>query len=157
MSRISFDSFMDTDSMELRRSKLNILLSCVTELETMITQFQDIFTFIKNTYNSKPYFFNSIDSMSDCKFLQNNFICICLIEESDKTYLRYYRVTNSESQESDGDNIVDIIHDSNLKAVKIPDLFGIEEIIHRIENLESPSTTENTSTTEDTSGGGNNG
>ena len=136
MTELSFTEFKDTDSLELRREKLNVLLNYTLELKTTITQFQDIFAFIKSTYNSKPYFFNSVSSMADCKFLQNGFTCICLVSEYDKTYLRYYKITNSELGTPDEDNIVSITYDFTLKAVKIPDLFGIETTIHKVENLE---------------------
>lgn len=139
MSKLSFTEFSDTDSLELRREKLNALLNYTLGLETTLSQFSDLFAFIKSTYNSKPYFFNSVNSMAGCKFLQNDFTCICLISEDDKTYLRYYKITNSESGTPDGGNIVEITSDSTLKAVKIPDLFGIEELIHRVEDLEALS------------------
>ena len=136
MSDLSFTEFSDTDSLELRREKLNALLNYTRELQTTLSQFSDIYMFIKNTYNSKPYFFNSIDSMINCKFLQNGFTCVCLISNSSESYLRYYRITNSELNTPDGDNIISLSYDSALKAVKIPDLFGIEELVHRVENLE---------------------
>ncbi|MBR2493861.1 MAG: hypothetical protein IKB64_10465 [Paludibacteraceae bacterium] len=88
MSKLSFTEFSDTDSLELRREKLNALLNYTLGLETTLLQFSDLFAFIKSMYNSKPYFFNSVNSMAGCKFLQNDFTCICLISEDDKTYLR---------------------------------------------------------------------
>ena len=139
MSKLSFTEFSEADSLELRREKLNTLLNYTLKLETTLTQFADLFAFMKSTYNSKPYFFNSIDSMANCKFLQNGFTCICLISEDNKTYLRYYKITNSELGTPDEDNIVSIAYDSTLKAVKIPDLFGIEDLIRRVEDLESVS------------------
>ena len=139
MSKLSFTEFSDTDSLKLRREKLNEMLDYILELEISMQQFIDLLAFIKMTYNSKPYFFNSVDSMTNCKFLQNGFTCICLINESDKTYLRYYKISNSESGTPDGDNIITLISDSNLKAVKIPDLFGIEELVTRVEDLEALS------------------
>lgn len=137
MDKLSFTEFSSTDSLELRREKLNDLLSYTIGLESRLTQFSNLFAFMKTTYNSKPYFFDSVTQMSNCKFLQNNFVCVCLISEDDTTYLRYYRITNSESSTSDGDAIVDIISDSTLKAVKIPDLFGIEALIRRVNELEA--------------------
>ena len=137
MDNLSFTEFSSTDSLELRREKLNDLLNYTLKLKSELTQFFELFAFIKSTYSSKPYFFNSVTSMASCKFLQNGFTCICLIDEDGSTYIRYYKITNSESGTPDGDNIVSIISDSTLKAVKIPDLFGIEELIRKVENLEA--------------------
>jgi hypothetical protein len=139
MSELSFTEFSASDSLSLRREKLNELLNYTKELEQTLSQFSDLFAFIKSTYNSKPYFFSSLDAMTKCKFLQANFTCICLIEVDGETYLRYYKITNSETGASDGSNIIDIISDSTLKAVKIPDLFGIEDLATRVEALESES------------------
>ena len=135
MNKLPFIEFSDTDSLEMRREKLNALLNYTLELETTLSQFSDLFSFMKSTYNSKPYFFNSINAMADCKFLQNEFTCVCLISKDDSTYLRYYKITNSELSAPDEDNIVSIVHDSTLKAVKIPDLFGIENLVIRVEDL----------------------
>lgn len=139
MDNLSFTEFKDSDSLALRREKLNELLNYTVGLKELVSQFYDLFAFIKNTYNSKPYFFNSISSMVNCKFLQNNFTCICLIEEDDETYIRYYKITNSESGTPDEDTILSIPSNPDLKAVKIPDLFGVEELMRRIDDLEALS------------------
>ena len=137
MSNLSFSEFNNTDSMNLRREKLNELLNYTVELKESLAQIYELFAFIKSTYNSKPYFFNSVGSMADCKFLQNNFTCICLINGDDGTYLQYYKITNSESGTPDGDTIIAIPSSPDLKAVKVPDLFGTEELLYRVENLEA--------------------
>lgn len=139
MSNLSFNEFKESDSIALRREKLNELLRFTTELESQLSQFYELFAFIKSTYNSKPYFFDSVSSMVDCKFLQNNFTCICLIKDNDGSYIQYYKITNSETGTPDGETIFNIAHNPDLKAVKIPDLFGIEELIQRVNNLEALS------------------
>ena len=137
MSELSFSEFKETDSLALRREKLNELLTHVAELKESVSQFYELFAFIKSTYNSKPYFFDSVASMVNCKFLQNNFTCACIINEDNGTYIQYYKITNSESGTPDGDLILNIPSDPDLKAVKIPDLFGIEELLRRVDDLES--------------------